>query len=509
MSTVGRNAILVRRVLINLHFTWSRPTSLMDIRWILRDRWGQRENIISISFVEWAPDTPLCCRVMASGPNRMLAALSPSASPQLTAYIRSEESLYAAHLKRDGSVLKLLLGTRAHSECQWMPVMRYKLSDTGQLVRTESRKATPDLVGIWRHTPIRNQLLALLPFPKRAVTYDLTRNTTSQALPSIFHANRSLRDLAIESLGHGRWRERWREKGPVAFGAQMHTQSQRATFGRFEALGDWVVHGRPRPFDDSDMSQPRGPWRKAPSISLIFHVKDLSSLGDVLFEVTDLVFRTFALQLETTICARVALNVENSAPVQQSFSKLFRLRRTLLVFLADLLLSHPRLQLGPCPRVWIDSKFCLRGAEFRTTDGTTKTVVNEKYKYTTSQLNKAKEAAFQRLAPGTIDENWGRDPRHIHGYGWIEEPATPDPDAHEALLSCATFLARFIKQRKHPEVDKVGLRDWQYKGRRMMRREGAMISYNGYNDRYYRDSSERANECAPWKELRPLRPREL
>ncbi|KAF2822710.1 hypothetical protein CC86DRAFT_410290 [Ophiobolus disseminans] len=225
--------------------------------------------------------------------------------------------------------------------------------------------------------------------------------------------------------------------------------------------------------------------RKYASIILDFELEEELSLEDLRVEITDLVFRTFSLHHENTIAVHYVRCGINSTSSAKAVSTLYRLRRALVIFLADLLDANPTLKDGPCPRIWSDGRLRLREAEFELNGGTTRIVSNEKYKWNPSRLNKEKSSCFARHA-AYVDPLWGRYYGAVGYCNLAKEWQRPDPGPHETLISCTKFLACFLKQRRHVEEVKSNTRK---------------------AGRGYRDSCGEANRCAPWRELRgQLRP---
>jgi len=231
-------------------------------------------------------------------------------------------------------------------------------------------------------------------------------------------------------------------------------------------MKEWMNNGRPL----QTGTDSRGAYGNCPEIVLCFELEESKSLEDIRVEITDLVFRTFALDPETTIWIHKRNGSETST--EKAVRTLYRLRRALLVFFSDILLENLHNQDTPCPRIWADGKLRLREAELDLEDGRTMTLTNTKYKLGMAKMNKEKEIARRRIAPGEFDPTWGQCRLGQ------EQPAS---DTYETFRSSAKFLARFVQQSKHPEDVRSG----------RSQTDSAAISWC----------------CAPWGALRELRPR--
>ena len=437
-----------------------------DIRPLVKELLLHANDLARFSFIYRKIDPLTGSWMAAVGPNKMLAALHPSLSPHPKAYMPSAYNLDAALMRIDGAEITFRLRNGSYRQ-DLMATTRYVLSTNGELDLIQGNY-TPSLMGIRWTTPIRAQLLKRLAFPTKIITYDLSRKKISPALSAIFHTNHALRALTCETLSSGSY---WRRIREVIFRVEMSTQSLRATFDQFVALASWATTGRPLDrggFYGLNTDVPRGPWKRSPAITLDSEVSGCVGLDDLRVEVTDLVFRTFPLRHTTSICIRMLKHAADDAPATRAFSTLYRLRRALLVFLADQSLSHPGLQFGLCPRVWAGGELRLREAEFDT-----QTIVNDKYRYTPARLNKARSYQMQRFAPGKVDRYWGC-------YQSLGNAPHLASGTYETLLSCTTFLARFLQRYQHPQVD---------------HKENTRHSLSRWSD-----------DCLPWKELHPIRP---
>jgi hypothetical protein len=398
----------------------------------------------------------------------------------------SPRTLHAVTVKLDGSYVSFRLRTHTHHEQNNMPTVEYSISSTGQLSRLEPQDLMttfpiPSIRGVWHRTPIQRKLVELLPFPTKSVTYDLSNRIISHSLPERFHVNHDLRSIFIDSM---RGSCISKEGSGTTFRVSMSTQDSKAAFGDFEALEDWIDHERPRDFRFRYILNPRGPWRKDPPITLNFQLNEWSTLEELRVEISELVFRTFALSLETTVLVQLlhSADIKDTASPFQASSTLYYLRRALLVFLSDIIASQPRLRPHRCPRIWADGRLRLREAEIATEDGQVKIVLNKKYNWDPPKIDREKERCLSRHSPGAANPNWGayQRPRLVQESG---DPQRPPPGTYETLSSCTTFLARFIKQFNYPEV---GKQSWRATG--------------GYTMIEYTTSG-----CAPWKLLGELR----
>jgi hypothetical protein len=280
------------------------------------------------------------------------------------------------------------------------------------------------------------------------VTYDISNRTISHSIPERFHVNRDLREIFFEAIQDS---SPYKGKGEVTFRASMSTQDSKATFGDFAALEDWIEYGRPRDFRPHYKLNPRGPWLEDPSITLNFRLDQQATLENIRVEVSELIFRSFPLSLEATICVHLQMeDDEDTESPTRAYATQHRLRCALLVFFSDIIKSCPELQSYHCPRIWADGHLRLREAVIVTKDSQLKTIRNEKYNWTTARLNREKKKCLRRYALGAVDTKWGAV-RDADDFYESIEPHKPPLVTYETLLSCTTFLARFIKQCNHPK----------------------------------------------------------
>jgi hypothetical protein len=218
----------------------------------------------------------------------------------------------------------------------------------------------------------------------------------------------------------------------VRFKVELKSQSSTTAFEGFAALNSWVISDRPYDFRWGRNATARD-YDRGVAITLNFDVdvRDVT-LEELHIEVTQLVFATLSLSLETTSCVQIRSG-GTTKPVARAYSTLYRLRRVLLIFFADMIHTKPRQKDGACPQVWMDGLLRIREAEF---DEPALIVLNQKYKCKPHILNRYNENAFHEFARYDINPLW-RDLQ--------DDYPTKKNEGDETLHSFATFLARFTK----------------------------------------------------------------
>jgi len=153
-------------------------------------------------------------------------------------------------------------------------------------------------------------------------------------------------------------------------------------------------------------------------------------------EVTDLIFTTFPLALETTIQVQRFSN-EHNMPPTRGVTTLHRLRCMVFIFLADLCALYPHLEIHPCLKILVDGH--LRPREAHT--DSVKFVVKPGYTYALRKLDRAVRARTQWLGL-PAEAHYKRETCECASRG--------EEEGHKTLLSSAMFLGRFVKQSVFP-----------------------------------------------------------
>jgi hypothetical protein len=127
----------------------------------------------------------------------------------------------------------------------------------------------------------------------------------------------------------------------VRFKVELKSQSSTTAFKGFAALNSWVISDRPYDFRWGRNATARDYDRGvAITLNFDFDVRDVT-LEELHIEVTQLVFATLSLSLETTSCVQIRSG-GTTKPVARAYSTLYRLRRVLLIFFADMIHTKPR-----------------------------------------------------------------------------------------------------------------------------------------------------------------------
>jgi hypothetical protein len=462
IKRIGDNLALLRGIHINLG--WDEDDYRyreLDVEFILRELW--RQPTPRIEFSIWKEtDAQTRTRVLVLVPNNMLRALRPGVSPHLKPLVYTQHSVRCILMGTSGRHVRFIFRSTDKHGSIYDPEIEYDLSVDGGLRRTPSKFPSPPLPNLMGILRLNDPYFAFRDFirvPSKSMTFDLDSHTISTGWPSIIHVNG------------------WKQQKEVDFTVRMMSHESRTTFDGFMALKSWIASGRPKSLVHDDEVR-ICEYKRPCKIILSFQIGGHSPrLEDLRLEITELVFATFSLSLETTVCIQYFQVQDNGqiALVGKTFSTLYRLRRALLVFLADILTTQPRRHHGLCPQVWADGFFRPREAEFDLEyDGTGLVVENQKWNWSPSNLNKEKEAIIRRLAPGPINFRWGHMNSEELRRGWVW-------DCKDDVL------AQFVKTRIHPEILRQG-------------------------DSWRQEWKDRSNEqemahTAPWHLLRELRPR--
>jgi hypothetical protein len=224
----------------------------------------------------------------------------------------------------------------------------------------------------------------------------------------------------------------------------MTTQNIRAAFEKFEALGDWMTTELPPNFYDWynvlwNIGGPTGCHLNNPEITLNYEVK--MRLEDIRLEVTELVFGTYILSLETTI--RIQRAAYDGLAAEQTVSKLFDLRARVVVSLSSLLDTLPARKNDQCPRIWADGHLRIREAEFGLDGETTHTAINVKIEG--SKLKEGDESLVDRFELGRPGRTWRQDRQE--GYTAHGHPRPVLVPENETLLWVVSFFAQSVKRR--------------------------------------------------------------
>jgi hypothetical protein len=211
----------------------------------------------------------------------------------------------------------------------------------------------------------------------------------------------------------------------------------------------------------------------------------------------ELIFATIPLHLKTTVHVQNLDN--NSQDISASYAEtsLSRLRRALLMVLADLVLEHPDRKDARCPRVWMDDLMRVRKAGFEREDGGDHTVNNKRYSQSPLKLQNEKSSLIRRLA-GTVEDRhypWDFQRRSFYSYAISAPYGKEDQDfndeendkGYETLKTAAAYLDRFLKVHRH--------RPFNLRGEKPRKRDCLHLSCE-------------ACGCEPEKRLRGLRPYE-
>jgi len=408
--------------------------------------------------------------------NRMLAALSPAAQDsQVKVIMRSPRSYLSGEIDRSASSVIFHLMTDAQVELDGdylagtqFPELKYDMSLTGQLERSFPQNPAPTVMDLIWQPLIMNRLMEHISNPQEDAVYDLDRHVMSRSLPAVLYVNRDFRCSFFE-LGT--------RKTHVA---AMSTSTSTADFTRAYAnLNCWQTD-----FRDNE-SHSVTPYRsESVSIALSFRLAELKSLGDLRFDVAGLVWASSSFWARTNIRVE-RFNNGVQVPRSEAVSpNLYHLRRALLPFLRDLLNRYPQQRYKPCPQIWADGFLRIREATFELDDGTTQTVVNEKYKFRSARISKEVKASLRQLLP------FGWKPR-LSQWARIRSGVFPDYDsdmdasdvdasdaddldaddldadasdadglnaddsvADMSLLGRAKFLAKAVKEQRHPRFGK-------------------------------------------------------
>jgi hypothetical protein len=350
---IGNSRILLRSLDIDLgvesHFQYL-PEQLY-VSMLFYEAWTQPSTDLEILFAIRESEDQLPSPAGALSLNRMLAALRPNASPHLKPLARCESLLDEVWLSKDGRYLSFQMynthffGGYSRDDS---PSVECELDNAGRLVRTTRQSPTPSLMGVWDCTPVQGRLLRLLsPLPP-VVEVDLDKRVISKPLSSLVQVNRKFRSLFLgRRPSYNHWSSQNKE---VAFMINITTDNSISTFARFIALREWITAGRPQKF--GDCNGPRW-YGKTLRISLNFKLDAFTPLEDLRIEVTDLVFSSFALSPETSLLVQYQPHDGQACTrsVERGRSTLYRLRRALLVFLSDIMASHPGLRPGQLPQV--------------------------------------------------------------------------------------------------------------------------------------------------------------
>jgi hypothetical protein len=493
IKRIGDNLALLRGIHINLG--WDEDDYRhceLDVEFILRELW--RQPTPRIEFSIWKEtDAQTKTRVLVLEPNNILQALRPGVSPHLKPLVYAQHSVRCILMGTSGRHVRFVFRSTDKHGSIYDPEIEYDLSVDGELRRTPSKFPPPPLPNLMGILRLNDAYLAFRDFirvPSKSMTFDLDSHTVSTGWPSIIHVNQSLRENYLPLFWTTPLVNGWKQQKEVDFTVRMMSHESRTTFNGFMALKSWIASGYPTSLVHDDEVR-ICEYKRPCKIILSFQIGGHSPrLEDLRLEITELVFATFSLSLETTICIQY-FQVQDSgqiALVGKAFSTLYRLRRALLVSLADILSAQPRRHHGLCPQVWADGFFRLREAEFDLEyDGTGLVVENQKWNWTPSNLNKEKDAIIRRLAPGSINLRWGHMNSEELRRGWVWDSKDDVTAGYETLYTFATFLAQFVKTRIHPEILRQG-------------------------NRWRQEWKDRSNELemahtAPWHLLRELRPR--
>ena len=412
----GRKFSMTILVDLGTMTAYERNANDVGVYYILQSMWQKRSPNIRFLLVHGDNEIMQHSKVFAIAPQqtRMLEALAPAVAPQLKAIMSSERTLRTATMKRDGSQVSFYLWTSSHHSIVDSPALEYRISENGQLLRSDtmrSRGHLNSLMGLQELGPMMNRISELLMYPTKRIVYDLTKMTVSRAPPPLSYVNRYFRVLFWNN-------SRLSDKG-MQPEVHMTTQNRREDFACFRQLGHWINTVGPQ----------RG-HGKLKSISLKFQLDGILALENIRIEVTDLIFHTLALFPETPIHILLSDNSGAPIPSARATSTMYRLRRSLLVFLAELLNSQPRLQHEACPKIWANGELRPREAEFTIIEGSKEVFTNKTYKWGSTKLNQQKDVCLQR-------------------YDGVEH-YVPLHDSHETLFTCTIYLAHVVKHRPHP-----------------------------------------------------------
>ncbi|KAF9690708.1 hypothetical protein EKO04_011525 [Ascochyta lentis] len=273
---------------------------------------------------------------------------------ELRTGLRCPRSVTRFEISLDSSTVEMALGKpRRRSYDDWPAVSYFKIKD-GQFRRVPSPTRMINLANILS-TPLAHKILKTFVSTSGDTVYDLKKRTISRKLPAILQVNHSIRDIVAELMED------------QSLTVKLSTEDLEHGFDDFALLEDWA----------GQMNRDVGACSLIDSqVHFDFETTTQNGLASMPLKANALVCATRLLHSKSNLHYRM-VDANNKQVYEQTSVVLRTLRFNFLVFLANLVDTHPAHLLLPCPVIWADCQGSMLYAEFGNKGTGSEIVVNK------------------------------------------------------------------------------------------------------------------------------------